>query len=157
MNQKRKHIPPEDKRLFFKFNRSQHLLYTRLEQECQAALGITPVQLGAIFFLLENDGCLQKDLARGLHLNKPAVTGLAARMEKAGLVTREGCSRDARASRIFLTDAARGTASRAFPLLEKLNKALTDGFSEKEILVVHRFFDSIIAAFAKEDVYEQDP
>ena len=36
-----------DKRLFFKLNRAQHLLYIHVEQECQKLLGVTPVQLGA--------------------------------------------------------------------------------------------------------------
>lgn len=144
----------EDRRLFYKFNRSQHLLYTKMEQECQAELGITPIQLGAIFFLLRNDGCLQKDLARGLHLNKPAVTGLAGRMEKAGLIARQPHSRDARASRVFLTARARSIGEKAFPLLERLNDVLTEGFSKKEVEVLHRFFDSIITRFTKEDVHE---
>lgn len=143
-----------DKRLFYKFNRSQHLLYTRMEQECQAELGITPIQLGAIFFLLKNDGCLRKDLARGLHLNKPAITGLVGRMEKAGLTERQPHSRDARTSRVFLTDKARDIGGRALPLLERLNDTLTSGFSKKEVEVLHRFFDSIITRFGKEDVYE---
>lgn len=143
-----------DKRLFFKYNRSQHLLYTRMEQGCMAELGITPIQLGAIFYLLKNDGCLQKDLARGLHLNKPAITGLMARMERAGLIERKGCSRDGRASRTFFTDKAKDLAAKAFPLLEKLNEAITQGFSEEEIEVIHRFFDSVIIQFSKEDIYE---
>ncbi len=143
-----------DKRLFFKYNRSQHLLYTKMEQGCMAELGITPIQLGAIFYLLKNDGCLQKDIARGLHLNKPAITGLMARMERAGLIERKGCSRDGRASRTFLTDKAKDLAAKAFPLLEKLNGAITQGFSEEEIDVIHRFFDSVIIQFSKEDIYE---
>lgn len=144
----------QDKRLFFKFNRSQHLLYTRLEQGCQAELGITPIQLGAIFFLHKNDGCLQKDMARGLHLNKPAITGLVSRMDKAGLIERKGCDKDARATRIFLKDSARDITRKAFPLLKKLNDTLVSGFSEEEIEVVHRFFESVITKFSKEEIYE---
>lgn len=143
-----------DKRLFFKLNRAQHLLYTHVEQECRKLLGITPVQLGAIFFLLKNNGCLQKDLARGLHLNKPAVTGLVGRMEKAGLITRKADPRDARATKVLLADSAREIAARAFPLLEQLNGLITQGFSEEELTAVHRFIDSLINLLTREDVYE---
>lgn len=143
-----------DKRLFFKLNRAQHLLYTHVEQECQKLLGITPVQLGAIFFLLRNDGCLQKDLARGLHLNKPAVTGLVGRMEKAGLVTREDDPGDARVTKVFLTDRSRDIAGRAFPLLERLNGMIIRGFTGEELQVIHRFIDSLINLIAGEDMYE---
>ncbi len=150
------HIERNDRRLFFKFNRSQHLLYNYLEKECRKKLGITPGQLGAIFYLMKNDGCLQKELATGLQLNKPAVTGLSVRMEKAGLITRADCSRDGRASRIHLTDDARIIAGKAFPLLAELNRFLTADFSEKEIETVHRFFDSILSNLCKEGDHEQN-
>ncbi len=140
----------DDKRLFFQLNRAQHLLYTYVEQESRKLLGITPVQLGAIFFLLKNDGCLQRELAQGLHLNKPAVTGLVGRMEKAGLVTREDDARDARAARIFLTGGAREIAGKAFPLVAQLNEFMSRGFSEEEMRVVRRFVNSLTAALSGE-------
>ncbi len=141
----------DDKRLFFQLNRAQHLLYTYVEQESRKLLGITPVQLGAIFFLLKNDGCLQRELAQGLHLNKPAVTGLVGRMEKAGLITREDDARDARATRIVLTDNAREIAGKAFPLVERLNDFMSQGFSEEEMRVVRRFVNAITAALSGEE------
>lgn len=139
----------QDRRLFYKFNRAQHLLYHHVEKELLSALGITPIQLGAIFFLLSHDGCLQKDLASGLHLNKPAVTGLVSRMENAGLILKQGSSRDGRAVHIRLTGKAQKLASRAFPLLEKFNKEITKGFSEENVRVIHEFLDSIIQRLAK--------
>lgn len=133
-----------DKRLFFKFNRAHHLLLKQVEKASLDTLGITPVQLGAIFFLLNHDGCQQKDLSAGLALNYPAVTGLVARMIKSGLLTKESCTQDGRASRLFLSEKARCIAPAAFPLNEQLNKRLTEGFSSEEIDTVHRFLDAII-------------
>ena len=133
-----------DKRLFFKFNHAHHQLIKHVEKECLDTLGITPVQLGAIFFLLENDGCQQKDLSAGLALNYPAITGLVMRMIKAGLITKEACSKDGRASRIFLSEKARTIAPKAFPLVDQLNETLTGGFTPGEIETIHRFLDSII-------------
>jgi DNA-binding MarR family transcriptional regulator len=133
-----------DKRLFFKFNRAHHQLFKHVEKACGDTLGITPVQLGAIFFLLDNDGCQQKDLSAGLALNYPAITGLVARMIKAGLITKEACSQDGRSSRIFLSEKARSIAPRAFPLVDQLNETLTGGFTAEEIHTIHRFLDTII-------------
>jgi DNA-binding MarR family transcriptional regulator len=133
-----------DQRLFFKFNRAHHQLFKHVEKACLDTLGITPVQLGAIFFLLDNDGCQQKDLSAGLALNYPAVTGLVARMIKAGLLTKESCTQDGRASRLFLSEKARAIAPKAFPLVDQLNNRLTEGFSPAEINTVHRFLDEII-------------
>ncbi|HHO75828.1 MAG TPA: MarR family transcriptional regulator [Deltaproteobacteria bacterium] len=133
-----------DKRLLFKFTRAHHLLLKQVEKTSLEILGITPVQLGAIFFLLNHDGCQQKDLSAGLSLNYPAVTGLVARMIKSGLLTKESCSRDGRASRLYLSEKARAIAPESFPLVEELNKRLTEGFSSEEIDTVHRFLDAII-------------
>jgi DNA-binding MarR family transcriptional regulator len=140
-----------DKRLFFKFNRAHHQLFNLVEKACLDTLGITPVQLGAIFFLLDNDGCQQKDLSAGLALNYPAITGLAARMIKAGLITKEACTQDGRAARIFLSEKARAIAPRAFPLTHQLNETLTDGFTAEEIDTIHRFLDTIINTIHKEE------
>jgi len=143
----------EDKRLFYKLNRAQHLLYRHAEKELLKETGITPIQLGALFFLLEHDGCLQKELAKGLHLNKRAVTGLVARMEKAQLI-RKGSSRDGRASHIFLTARAIDLSQKAFPLLDRLNRTITEGFTADEINTVHRFIDNIMSLLAKEKSYD---
>jgi DNA-binding MarR family transcriptional regulator len=139
----------QDKRLFYKLNRAQHLLYQHVEKGLLSEVGITPIQLGALFFLLEHDGCLQKDLAKGLHLNKPAITGLVARMEKAVLV-RKGSSRDGRAILLFLTSRAIDLSQKAFPLLDRLNRTITEKFTASEIDVVHRFLDNIMNLLAKE-------
>lgn len=140
-----------DKRLFFKFNRAHHNLFKHVEKASLDTLGITPVQLGAIFFLLDNDGCQQKDLSAGLALNYPAITGLVARMIKAGLITKQACSQDGRASRIYLSEKARAIAPKAFPMVHKMNKTLTDGFTGEEINTIHRFLDTIISTIQKED------
>jgi MarR family transcriptional regulator, organic hydroperoxide resistance regulator len=138
-----------DKRLFYKFNRAQHLLYEHVEKGLLSEVGITPIQLGALFFLLKHDGCLHKDLAKGLHLNKPAVTGLVARMEKARLI-RKGSSRDGRAIHLFLTSRAIDLSQKAFPLLDRLNRTITEGFTSAEIDVVHRFLDNIMNLLVEE-------
>ncbi|HVN71121.1 MAG TPA: MarR family winged helix-turn-helix transcriptional regulator [Desulfomonilia bacterium] len=140
----------QDRRIFYKFNRAQHLLYRKAEKQLLSALGITPIQLGVIFFLMENDGCLQKRLASGLHLNSPAVTGLVTRMEKAGLLRKESSKKDARGVHVFLTDKARGLSMIAFPLLKQFNKQITQGFTESEIDTVLRFFESIIERLSKD-------
>jgi MarR family transcriptional regulator, organic hydroperoxide resistance regulator len=140
----------KDRRLFYKLNRAHHLLYHNVEKELVAELGITPIQLGAIFFLAGHDGCLQKELALGLHLNNPAVTGLASRLEKAGIIRKQASTRDARAIHIFLTDRAKQLGEKALPLLSVLNKHLTEGFTPAEIDVIHRFLDNIITRLAKE-------
>jgi len=64
--------------------------------------------MGTLYFaLLEQDGCRMKDLGERLGMPKGTLSGLLKRMEQRGLVERNGCPEDGRASRIRLTAKAR--------------------------------------------------
>ena len=134
-----------DRRLYYKLNQAQHLLSKRVDAELAGALGIKTAQLGAVFFLLEHDGCMLKEISTGLGLNNSAITTLVVRMEKAGLLTRESCSVDGRSYRIHLTNKAKSIGQKAIPVAKELNSMLAQGFSDEEIDIVIRFLDSIIS------------
>jgi DNA-binding MarR family transcriptional regulator len=134
-----------DRRLYYKLNQAQHLLSKRVDAELAGALGIKTAQLGAVFFLLEHDGCMLKEISAGLGLNNSAITTLVVRMEKAGLLTRESCSVDGRSYRIHLTNKAKSIGQKAIPVAKELNSMLAQGFSDEEIDIVIRFLDSIIS------------
>jgi DNA-binding MarR family transcriptional regulator len=139
-----------DRRLYYKLNQAQHLLTKLVDAELASGLGIKTVQLGAVFFLLEHDGCMLKEISAGLGLNNSAITTLVARMEKGGLLTRESCSVDGRSYRIYLTEKAKTIGQKAIPVAKELNSMLAEGFSDEEIDTVIRFLDSIIS-MAKEE------
>ena len=134
-----------DRRLYYKLNQAQHLLSKRVDAELASALGIKTVQLGVVFFLLEHDGCMLKEISAGLGLNNSAITTLVVRMEKGGLLTRESCSGDGRSYRIHLTSKAKSIGQKAIPVAKELNSMLAQGFSDEEIDTVIRFLDSIIS------------
>ena len=135
----------DDRRLYYKLNQAQHLLSKRVDAELAGALGIKTAQLGAVFFLLEHDGCMLKEISAGLGLNNSAITTLVVRMEKGGLLTRESCSVDGRSYRIHLTNKAKSIGQKAIPVAKELNSMLAQGFSDEEIDTVIRFLDSIIS------------
>jgi DNA-binding MarR family transcriptional regulator len=132
-----------DRRLYYKLNQAQHLLSKRVNAELAYTLGIKTAQLGAVFFLIDHDGCMLKELSAGLGLNNSAITTLVIRMEEAGLLTRESCSIDGRSYRIYLTKKAKSIGQKAIPMTKELNKRMTQGFTGKEIDTVIRFLDSI--------------
>jgi MarR family transcriptional regulator, organic hydroperoxide resistance regulator len=134
-----------DRRLYYKLNQAQHLLSKIVGAECDRSFGIKTAQMGAVFFLLDHDGCMLKEISAGLGLNNSAITTLIDRMEKGGLVTRESCSIDGRSYRIHLTKKAKSIGQKAIPVAKELNSTLSRGFSDEEIDVVIRFLDSIIS------------
>jgi DNA-binding MarR family transcriptional regulator len=136
-----------DKRLFFLINKARHRMFKYAEAQSEARLGTSVTQTAALMFIGKNEGCLQKDLAKILGLNHSAVTGLVGRMIKNGLINRQTCDDDARASRLYLTELGQTKAPQIKPLMQEFNEKLTKGFSEDEIDVVLRFLNNIVDDF----------
>lgn len=135
---------PMDRRIFFMLMKAGRGLSKGMDRYLVKHLGVTLAQLGALFFLMKNNGCLLKELSKGLALNNSAITGLVGRMETNGLVTREPCHDDRRAFRIFITEKGGDIAGRGFPLVAKMNEAMTRVFTQSEVEVIIRFLNGIV-------------
>lgn len=136
-------------RLYHLLARASHSVKQQLERRAHELLGIGTVQVGALFHLVEADGCLQKDLASALGILPSAVSGLVDRLEAGGLVQRRDCGDDGRAERLHATAAGRKIAARAKPLVADMQAVLCAGFSEAEIATVARF----LAAAIERDIW----
>jgi DNA-binding MarR family transcriptional regulator len=148
---------PANRRLIFLLNVGQRRLQRWIEQQMLADNGLTSAQSGVLFFLGDRDGALIGEVADALDLVPSAMTGLADRMERAGLVTRKPDDADGRASRLHLTPAGHGVRKRAAARTRMLNAQLMDGFSEPEIDVVARWLLSLQAKFPKATVHDPVP
>ena len=78
-----------DRRLIFLLNVAQRRLQRWVEQQMAAENGLTSAQSGVLFYLGRDDGALIGDVALALDLVPSAMSGLADRMERAGLVERQ--------------------------------------------------------------------
>ncbi|WP_165857233.1 MarR family winged helix-turn-helix transcriptional regulator [Marinobacter sp. JSM 1782161] len=136
-----------DQRLFYLLNMARQRVYNVADQRTESALGISVTQLGALFLIGENEGCLLKEVARGLHLNNSALTGLTGRMAQNGLIERRPCEQDKRATRLYLTELGRSRIDAARPLVRQFNDALSDGFSDAEMQVILRFLNRLVNEF----------
>ena len=59
------------------------------------------------------DGCRAQNLAEAVHLSQSALSRLADRLERHGLVERDSCISDRRGINLVLTDAGRAKHARA--------------------------------------------
>lgn len=139
-----------DRRLIFLMTVGYRRLQRGLEQHMLAEDGLTSAQSGVLFFLGRNDGALIGDVASALDLVPSAITGLADRMERAGLVKRKRDGSDGRAQRVYLTDAGETIRKRAVTRAQAINRSLMEGFSDKEIDVVSRWLTSLQTKFPKD-------
>lgn len=140
----------QKRRLIYRLNIARHSMMKSLDAGCRQALGISVVQLTALMVLHERNGCLMKDLAQALLLDKSAVTGLVKRMQSRGLVQKSVCSQDSRASRLVMTEAGRRALAQGRPLLLEVNQQIEQGFSEQELETVVRFLDQMADVFTGE-------
>lgn len=133
--------------LLFKLNLAQRTLMKCLDREMQDKIGGSATQIAALFYLIENDGCLLVDLSRELLQNKSAITTLVERMEKNTLLQKIPSQIDKRASQLFLTAKGRELAIKALPFVAAYDNALVDGFDQKELETITRFLDTVIGRF----------
>jgi DNA-binding MarR family transcriptional regulator len=137
----------KERRLFFLLAQAQRALARRADAALLAEHGVTSAQAAALMFLAKNDASALTRLADGLALNAPAVTGLANRLEKLGLVERKDDPDDGRSYRLTLTAEGRARAAAIVPRVRALQTELTRGFSADEMDVVVRFLGSLVTRF----------
>ena len=137
----------KDDRLIFLLGQARHRIITSLDKSLSETAGVTAAQSGALFYLMKNNGCLLRDLSRGLMLDNSAITGMVDRLEKRKFVKRRSSTRDRRALNIYLTDAGREAATKALTVVRKYNNAVKKGFSPEDIDMFRRILQSIINHF----------
>jgi len=140
-----------DGRIFFLINRSRHVLLKWADAILVEELSVTSAQLAALFLLEKEDGCLLKELSRGLGLNNSAITGLVSRMEKAGLIEKHSSPEDGRAFQVYVTAKGARTAAAALPLIDRFNELAAEGFTKEEMETVCRFLGSVIEKVSRAD------
>jgi DNA-binding MarR family transcriptional regulator len=136
-----------DKRLFFLLNMAQRKLFNYVDKACEDALDTSVTQLAALLYIVKNSGCLQKDVAKALSLNKSAVTGLIVRMEKNELLERVVSDEDARAIKLYPTPEGVQKTLDLMPFIDELNDLFSEDFTEEEIKTVLKFLNFVIKRF----------
>ena len=87
------------------------------------------------------------------YLNTPlnTATGIVARMEKRGLVSRERSSEDKRVVTIKLTEAGRGHIKDMIKEITRYGELMMDSFTPEEINLVFKMVDKVMDTLSGED------
>ena len=136
-----------DRRYIWLLGRAQRRLHRHLEQRAEEHAGISVVQAGALFALQRQDGAISSELAGQLDIAPSAMTGLADRMLRAGLLERRVDEQDKRINRLWLTEHGRAVADIAKTELAPLNQTLAEGFSDEDMQVVSRWLTAVAQRF----------
>jgi DNA-binding MarR family transcriptional regulator len=139
-----------DRRQLFLLQRAARAALVHVNQRLQVQVEVSVAQLATLSYLQRHPGCAMTALADLLDLNKSAVTGMIARLERAGLVRRDANPRDGRSSLLYPTPKGERMRERARPVFRAVMAEMNEGFSERERDVVLRFLNSVVQRFGSE-------
>lgn len=115
-------------RSLFKLIRFHSQLLFKLTSE----KGIYPGQAVCLWFINQNPGISQRDLAEKMHVAPPTVTHMLKRLEKAELVVRRESEDDQRLSHTYLTDAGLDMLGILNDILVEIINTSLEGLSHEE-------------------------
>jgi DNA-binding MarR family transcriptional regulator len=123
-------------------------LLDRVMQPYFAQFGISGSQWGALRCLYRADqdglaGLRLTDLGERLVIRPPSVTGVVDRLERAGLVVRDGSPTDLRAKQVRLTDKGRDLVERVLALHANQIDKVLGGLSQGEQAELHRLLGQL--------------
>lgn len=134
--------------LFFLFKRAHHQLSIYAARSVSEAAGVPAGQVAALVHLQQRNGVLIGELGGQLGLNSPGITGLVARLERAGFIRCIRSPRDRRGISVRITRRGRATVARVTPILAEISQRMTQGLTAAQIATLDTFFNSIFITFA---------
>lgn len=119
----------------------------RLSEEFNRRLepyGITRVNWIAIYYIGENNGISQRELANKMDVNESSIARLLDRMEKEELTFRTKDPNDRRAARVYLTGKGEKLRISLIPLAEEFQNDVTRGLSAYELEIFKKVLDKMV-------------
>ncbi|WP_312178340.1 MarR family transcriptional regulator [Arthrobacter sp.] len=104
-----------------------------------SARGISAAAAGVLFFVAGNPGTATGEVAEAIHGSAAGTSGLLARMEKAGFITRTTDPKDRRTIRVSLAPAGEEAMDDVRTAIAELDDLVTEGFSPQELETVARW------------------
>ncbi len=114
-------------------------------EETLGKLGLHIAQDMVLFVLWKEDGMTQSQLATRLRLELPTVTKSVQRMERAGFVIRRVDDRDARISRVYLTEQGRALYEPALQSWKDLEARTLRHMTDVEQALLRRLLQQALA------------
>ncbi|MEM6581760.1 MAG: MarR family transcriptional regulator [Pseudomonadota bacterium] len=138
-------------RLYFLLQRAAHRLKTEADASLTEVSGLTTAQSAVMTIIARRGPMTQKEVADTLSQRESAVTAMAGRLIKAGLVARERSSEDARAWQLTVTDEGTAALKQVKVAFDKINAEIDQRIPEKEMNQLADNLSAIIEAFDQQN------
>ncbi len=140
-------LEPEQQRAWRAYVRMQGELNAHLSRQMSVDSELSTADFAVLVELTDTaeERVRVLELARALHWEKSRISHHVARMEKRGLVRREGCRSDGRGSFIVLTEAGRSAIEAAAPSHAETVRALVfDQLDAAEVAALQVISEKIL-------------
>jgi len=114
-----------------------------LESRLLNEVGITAAQHTVLSTLAMNDGLSLSEIGKRVYLDKPAITGLADRLEHDGLVERQRSNDDRRVIQLFLTSKGSNLLDTINMILQEVETTFSSILSTNEIDMLRDILDRL--------------
>lgn len=119
-------------------------LVTEAFEQILSNKGITRVQWIALYYLGSQECINQKELSDKMHIKESTVARLIDRMERDGWVKRQRSEEDRRSFNLVLTKKGLDYRKELLPEGDKFNEIVSDGITDKEMLVFMSVLDKMV-------------
>jgi MarR family transcriptional regulator for hemolysin len=111
-----------------------------------AQIGINDVSWSPLTHLqLLGDGISQKQLAKSVGIEGPALVRLLDMLEQRGHIVRETCSSDRRSKLVYLTEEGKAVATNVCKHLQQIEAEFLVHLSDEQLLSFHQVLDTLEA------------
>lgn len=137
-------------RIYFLLQRAAHRLKTEADAALMRDCGLTTAQAAVMTIVAEHGPVTQKYVAQTLSQRESAITAMAGRLVKAGLISKTRSSTDSRAFELTITDAGHRALDVTRSTFGAINARLDQQIDTAEMQALARQLDKILGAFADE-------
>ncbi len=95
--------------------------------------------------LMENESLTQLELVKITSLKAPTISITLRNMERDGIVRREKNDNDRRETHVFITDKGKKMYTKVLAVLDKAEKTMLKGLSEKELMAMRTTLEKMSA------------
>lgn len=134
-------------RLYHRTQLAAHRLRKQADRTVMEATGISTAQSAVLGIVASGESVTQRDVATALGLNDSAMTAMAARLIKLGLLERRRSEADSRAWRLSVTAEGLAAQRAARVAFAAINKRIEAALTSEEIAEVAALLDRLSQAF----------
>ncbi len=132
-----------------------HLLHRIYIQRAAARNQAYFGQMPLLEYIIEHEGCTQKDLADFLHISAPSVAVTVKRLERDGVIQRASDEKDLRCNRLKITQAGLAYVAACRQSFDGVDALAFRGFSDEECAALYGYLQRLTANLETDEFRER--